>query len=185
METEHFLPMTRDEMDKLGWPQLDVLLVTGDAYIDHHSFGVAIIGRVLLSHGYKVGIIAQPDWNNPKAFEVMGRPRFFCGVTAGNLDSILAHYTAAKKIRHDDAYTPDGKAGARPDYAVNVYTGILKFHFPVKIHASTPPFLSFSILSYQVSSCNPETVDYRFCYNCHFITEEVQKFSLNQRIFLD
>ena len=92
METEKFLPMTREEMDKLGWPQLDVLLVTGDAYIDHHSFGVAIIGRVLLSHGYKVGIIAQPDWNDPKAFEVMGRPRFFCGVTAGNLDSILAHY---------------------------------------------------------------------------------------------
>ena len=130
METEKFLPMTREEMDKLGWPQLDVLLVTGDAYIDHHSFGVAIIGRVLLSHGYKVGIIAQPDWNDPKAFEVMGRPRFFCGVTAGNLDSILAHYTAAKKIRHDDAYTPGGRAGMRPNFPTVVYTQMLKRVFP-------------------------------------------------------
>ncbi len=130
METEKFLPMTREEMDKLGWPQLDILLVTGDAYIDHHSFGVAIIGRVLLSHGYKVGIIAQPDWNDPKAFEVMGRPRFFCGVTAGNLDSILAHYTAAKKIRHDDAYTPGGRAGMRPNFPTIVYTQMLKRVFP-------------------------------------------------------
>lgn len=130
MGNTEFLPMTRKEMDDLGWPQLDVLIVTGDAYVDHHSFCAAIIGRVLLSHGYKTGIIAQPDWNNPDSFTVMGRPRLFCGVTAGNLDSMLAHYTAARKKRHDDSYSPGGRAGLRPNYPTVIYTQMLKRVFP-------------------------------------------------------
>lgn len=130
MDKTDFLPMTKEEMDALGWPQLDVLIVSGDAYVDHHSFAAAVIGRVLLSHGYKTGIIAQPNWNNPEAFMAMGRPRLFCGVTAGNLDSMLAHYTAARKKRHDDSYTPGGRAGMRPNYPTVVYTQMLKRVFP-------------------------------------------------------
>ncbi len=130
MNTTDFLPMTKEEMDELGWPQLDVLLVSGDAYVDHHSFAAALIGRVLLNAGYKTGIIAQPDWNDPESFKVMGRPRLFCGVSAGNLDSMLAHYTAARKKRRDDAYSPGGRAGLRPNYPSIVYTQTLKRVFP-------------------------------------------------------
>jgi len=125
-----FLPMSKAEMENLGWKELDILIVSGDAYIDHASFGAAIIGRFLLSHGFKVGIIAQPDWKNAESFKVMGRPKLFCGVTAGNLDSMLAHYTANKKKRHDDAYTPGGLSGFRPNYPTVVYTQMLKSAFP-------------------------------------------------------
>ena len=112
--------MSRQEMDQLGWDQCDVILVTGDAYVDHPSFGMAIIGRLLESQGFRVGIIAQPDWQSAVAFKVLGRPRLFFGVTAGNMDSMVNRYTSDKRIRSDDAYTPGGAAGKRPDRSVIV-----------------------------------------------------------------
>lgn len=115
------LPMSRAEMDELGWDSCDVILVTGDAYIDHPSFGMALIGRLLEAQGFRVGIIAQPDWHGAEAFKTLGRPNLFWGVTAGNMDSMVNRYTAERKIRSDDAYTPDGAAGKRPDRAVLVY----------------------------------------------------------------
>lgn len=126
----HVLPMSRTEMNQLGWDELDVLLVSGDAYIDHPSFGVALLGRWLVLHGYRVGIVAQPRWTSPDDLLVMGRPRLFAGVSAGALDSMLAHYTAFRKKRHDDAYTPGGHAGARPNRACLVYAGLVKQAFP-------------------------------------------------------
>ena len=126
--------MTRREMEKLGWDRLDVLLVTGDAYVDHPSFGAALLGRWLCSHGWRVGVVAQPDWRAEDAHEqaraAMGRPRLFVGVTAGALDSMLAHYTAFRKKRSDDAYTPGGKAGARPNRACVVYANLARRAFP-------------------------------------------------------
>ncbi len=116
-----FLPMSRAEMDALGWDSCDVILVTGDAYVDHPSFGMALIGRVLEAQGFRVGIIAQPDWRNAAGCTALGRPNLFFGVTAGNMDSMVNRYTADRKIRSDDAYTPDGVAGRRPDRAVIVY----------------------------------------------------------------
>ncbi len=123
------LPMTRREMDRLGWDELDVLLVSGDAYVDHPSFGAALLGRWLVAHGYRVGVVAQPRWTNPEDLTVMGRPRLLAGVTAGAMDSMLAHYTAFRKKRHDDAYTPGGRAGARPNRACLVYAGVVKQAF--------------------------------------------------------
>jgi uncharacterized radical SAM protein YgiQ len=117
-----FLPTNRDEMTALGWDCCDVVLVTGDAYIDHPSFGMAIIGRLLEANGFRVGIIAQPDWRSADAFAALGRPNLFWGVTAGNMDSMVNRYTSDKKIRSDDAYTPHGVAGGRPDRAVTVYS---------------------------------------------------------------
>jgi uncharacterized radical SAM protein YgiQ len=125
-----FLPMTRQELERLGWQELDVLLVSGDAYVDHPSFGAALLGRWLVAHGFRVGIVAQPRWTHPQDLQVMGRPRLFAGVTAGALDSMLAHYTAFRKKRHDDAYTPGGQAGARPNRASIVYAGLVKQAFP-------------------------------------------------------
>ncbi|MGE3599698.1 MAG: YgiQ family radical SAM protein [Dehalococcoidia bacterium] len=116
-----FLPMSRAEMDTLGWDCCDVIVVSGDAYVDHPSFGMAIVGRVLEAQGFRVGIIAQPDWRNADAFRALGRPRLFFGITAGNMDSMVNHYTADRRPRSDDAYTPDGAAGRRPDRAVLVY----------------------------------------------------------------
>ncbi|MCS6811465.1 MAG: YgiQ family radical SAM protein, partial [Tepidimonas sp.] len=116
-----FLPMSRAEMEALGWDSCDVILVTGDAYVDHPSFGMAVIGRVLEAQGFRVGIIAQPDWTSAEAFKVLGRPNLFWGVTAGNMDSMINRYTADRKIRSDDAYTPGGVAGKRPDRACIVY----------------------------------------------------------------
>jgi uncharacterized radical SAM protein YgiQ len=116
-----FLPTCRAEMDALGWDQCDVIIVTGDAYVDHPSFGMAIIGRLIEAHGFKVGIIAQPDWEDAEAFSVLGRPRLFFGITAGNMDSMVNRYTSDHKVRNDDAYTPGGKGGARPDRSVLVY----------------------------------------------------------------
>ncbi|MBV1907314.1 MAG: YgiQ family radical SAM protein [Pseudomonadales bacterium] len=117
-----FLPTTRAEMEQLGWDSCDIIIVTGDAYVDHASFGMAVIGRVLEAQGFRVGIIAQPDWTSKQAFQVLGRPNLFFGVTAGNMDSMVNHYTAEKRIRHDDAYTPGNVAGKRPDRAVIVYS---------------------------------------------------------------
>jgi len=116
------LPMSREEMDELGWDSCDVILVTGDAYIDHPSFGMALIGRLLEAQGFRVGIIAQPDWTSVHDFRKLGRPNLFFGVTGGNMDSMVNRYTSDKKIRSNDAYTPDGVAGKRPDRAVNVYS---------------------------------------------------------------
>lgn len=121
-----FLPMTKRELQQLGWEYLDVILITGDAYVDHPSFGTAIIGRVLESKGYKVGVIAQPDINNVASFQQLGQPRLFFGITAGNMDSMINHYTAQKKLRHNDAYSPDGISGLRPDRATIIYTNIVK-----------------------------------------------------------
>jgi uncharacterized radical SAM protein YgiQ len=116
------LPMSREEMDGLGWDACDVILVTGDAYIDHPSFGMALVGRLLEAQGFRVGIISQPDWTSAKEFTKLGRPNLFFGVTGGNMDSMVNRYTSDKKIRSNDAYTPDGVAGKRPDRAVNVYS---------------------------------------------------------------
>ncbi len=116
-----FLPMSRAEMDALGWDECDVIVVTGDAYVDHPSFGMAVIGRVLEAQGFRVGIIAQPDWQSAEPFKALGKPRLFFGVTAGNMDSMINRYTADRKIRSDDAYTPGGEGGKRPDRSSLVY----------------------------------------------------------------
>ena len=117
-----FLPMSQAEMKRLGWDECDIILVTGDAYIDHPSFCTAIVGRYLESFGFRVGVISQPDWHSRDDFMALGRPRLFFGVTAGNMDSMINHYTADRKIRTDDAYTPGNVAGKRPDRAVTVYS---------------------------------------------------------------
>jgi len=116
-----FLPMSAAEVAELGWGVCDIILVTGDAYVDHPSFGMAIVGRLLEAQGFRVGIIAQPDWNQTEAFRTLGRPRLFFGVTAGNMDSMVNRYTADRRLRHDDAYSPEGQGGRRPDRAVIVY----------------------------------------------------------------
>src|SRR3954471_1072041 len=116
-----FLPTTRAEMDELGWDSCDVVLATGDAYIDHPSFGMALVGRLLESHGFRVGILDQPDWKSADGFLELGAPGLFWGVTAGNMDSMDNRYTSDRKIRSDDAYSPDGAAGLRPDRSVIVY----------------------------------------------------------------
>ena len=119
--TAPFLPMSRAEMDLLGWDSCDVIIVTGDAYVDHPSFGMAIVGRVLEAQGFRVGIIAQPDWHSADAFTALGAPNLFFGITAGNMDSMVNRYTAERRIRSDDAYTPGGEGGKRPDRSVIVY----------------------------------------------------------------
>ncbi|MGR8929407.1 MAG: YgiQ family radical SAM protein [Gammaproteobacteria bacterium] len=116
------LPMSLDEMQQLGWDACDIILVTGDAYVDHPSFGMAVIGRVLEAQGFRVGIISQPDWHSADDFRRLGKPNLFFGVTGGNMDSMVNRYTSDKKIRSNDAYTADGAAGKRPDRAVNVYS---------------------------------------------------------------
>ena len=125
-----FLPMSREEMDELGWDQCDVILVTGDAYVDHPSFGMAIVGRVLESQGFRVGIIAQPDWRSTADFERLGEPALFFGITAGNMDSMVNRYTADRRVRRDDAYTPEGVGGKRPDRSVIVYSQRVREAFP-------------------------------------------------------
>jgi len=116
-----FLPMSRAEMDDLGWDSCDIIIVTGDAYVDHPSFGMAIVGRLLEAQGFRVGIIAQPDWRSTEAFTELGCPNLFFGITAGNMDSMVNRYTSDRKIRRDDAYTPGGEGGKRPDRSVIVY----------------------------------------------------------------
>ena len=128
--TAPFLPMSREEMAQLGWDSCDVILVTGDAYVDHPSFGMAIIGRLLEMQGFRVGIIAQPDWQSAEPFKALGKPNLFWGVTAGNMDSMINRYTADRKIRSDDAYTPGNVAGKRPDRAALVYSQRCREAFP-------------------------------------------------------
>jgi uncharacterized radical SAM protein YgiQ len=125
-----FLPMTREEMDALNWDSCDIILVTGDAYVDHPSFGMAIVGRVLEAQGFRVGMISQPRWDNAEDFRKLGPPNLFFGITAGNMDSLVNRYTADRKVRSDDAYTPGGKAGARPDRSVIVYALRAREAFP-------------------------------------------------------
>lgn len=125
-----FIPMSRAEMDRLGWKELDILLVTGDAYVDHPSFAMALVGRLLLAEGWRVGIVAQPDWRNPDSVKVMGRPRIACAVTAGNMDSMLCIYTVGRRFRRDDIYSPGGRTGLKPQMATVVYTQLCKAAFP-------------------------------------------------------
>jgi len=126
-----WLPTTKKEVEMRGWGELDVILISGDAYVDHPSFGPAVIGRIIESEGYRVAIIPQPNWQDDlRDFKKLGKPRFFFGVTAGCMDSMINHYTANKRIRSTDAYTPGGESGFRPDYAVNTYSKILKSIYP-------------------------------------------------------
>jgi len=125
-----FLPMSRAEMDARRWAELDILLITGDAYVDHPSFGAAVIGRMLEAEGLRVGIVAQPDWRSIESIQAMGRPRLFCGVTAGNLDSMLSNYTAARHKRKEDVYSADGAPGKHPNHAAVVYTQMCQRAFP-------------------------------------------------------
>jgi uncharacterized radical SAM protein YgiQ len=129
-KTNGFLPMTRVEMEARGWAELDVLIITGDAYVDHPSFGAAMIGRVLEAMGLRVGIIAQPDWKNIESIQGMGTPKLFVGVTAGNLDSMLSNYTAARHKRKEDVYSEGGEPGKRPNHAAVVYTQMSRRAFP-------------------------------------------------------
>ena len=124
-----FIPTTIEEARQRGWDELDVIFVSGDAYIDHPAFGVPLLARWLESHGFRVGIIAQPDWRSKEPFMVLGRPRLFFAVSAGAMDSMVAHYTPARKLRHDDAYTPGNRHGARPNRATMIYTSRLKEAF--------------------------------------------------------
>ncbi len=119
--TAPFLPMSREEMDQLGWDACDIILVTGDAYVDHPSFGMALVGRLLEAQGFRVGIIAQPDWHSPEPFKVLGKPTLYFGITGGNMDSMVNRYTSDRRLRHNDNYTPGGAGGKRPDRAVIVY----------------------------------------------------------------
>lgn len=121
-----FIPVSREEVLRRGWTEVDIIFVSGDAYVDHPSFGVPLLARLLESRGFRVGIIPQPDWRSKESFMVLGRPRLFFAVSAGAMDSMVAHYTPAKKLRRDDAYTPGNRHGARPNRAVIVYTGRLK-----------------------------------------------------------
>jgi uncharacterized radical SAM protein YgiQ len=126
-----WLPTTKKELDLLGWDQPDVIIFSGDAYVDHPSFGTAVIGRVIEDEGFRVAIVPQPNWKDDlRDFKKLGKPKYFFGVTAGNMDSMVNHYTAARRLRSDDAYTPGGKAGFRPDYPTIVYSKILKDIFP-------------------------------------------------------
>ena len=131
MFSNKWLPTTKKELDSLGWDEPDVILFSGDAYVDHPSFGPAVVGRVLEAEGLRVAIVPQPNWQDDlRDFRKLGKPRYFFGVTAGNMDSMVNHYTAARRLRSDDAYTPGGKSGFRPDYPTIVYTRILKQIFP-------------------------------------------------------
>ena len=129
-DTTDFLPVSQEDMHRRGWWWNDFLLVTGDAYVDHPSFGPAVIGRVLEAEGCRVAILAQPDWHSAAAFAAMGRPRYGVMIGAGNLDSMVAHYTAAKKHRSEDFYSPGKKAGLRPDRATIVYANRAREAFP-------------------------------------------------------
>ncbi|WP_291316766.1 YgiQ family radical SAM protein [Desulfuromonas sp.] len=128
-KNKDFLPTCRAEMEQRGWDQLDVLFVTGDAYIDHPAFGTPLLARLLESEGFRVGILGQPDWRSPEALKAMGRPRLFAAISSGAMDSMVSHYTAARKVRRNDAYTPGGAAGKRPNRATIAYTAAIKGAF--------------------------------------------------------
>lgn len=126
-----YLPTTRKELELRGWNEVDIIFFTGDAYVDHPQFGAAVIGRALEAAGFRVAIVPQPDWRGDhRDFTKLGRPRLFFAVSAGSMDSMVNHYTAAKRLRSDDAYTPEGRPGARPDYCTITYCRILRQHFP-------------------------------------------------------
>lgn len=131
IEQDKFLPTSVKEVEALGWDYIDVIIFSGDAYVDHPSFGTAVIGRILEKQGLRVAIVPQPNWRDDlRDFKKLGKPRLFFGVNAGVMDSMINHYTANKRLRSNDAYTPEGRAGQRPDYAVKTYTNILKGIFP-------------------------------------------------------
>ena len=125
-----FIPASRREMEAAGFDELDILLITGDCYVDHPSFGVAVIGRLLLEEGWRVGIIAQPDWKDPESLKILGTPRVGIGVSAGNMDSMVNIYTAGRRFRKDDAFSENGEIGKRPPHALTVYTQLAKRAFP-------------------------------------------------------
>ena len=125
-----FVPMRPEEMRARGWDAIDILIVCGDAYVDHPSFGSPLIARVLLDAGYRVGMVAQPDWKNPDSLKVFGRPLLGCGVSSGNLDSMLKIYTAARRIRREDMYSPNGETGLCPPHASVVYSQLARQAFP-------------------------------------------------------
>ena len=126
-----WLPISKKEVEQRGWSELDVIIMSGDAYVDHPSFANAVIGRVLESAGYRVAIVPQPNWRDDlRDFKKLGKPRLFFGVSPGNMDSMVNHYTAAKRRRSDDAYTPDERSDMRPDYPSLVYTRILRELYP-------------------------------------------------------
>ena len=127
-----FLPISRADMDRRGWEQCDFVYVIGDAYVDHSTFGHAIISRVLEDAGYKVGIISQPDWKNPASIQALGEPRLAFLVMGGNMDSMVNHYSVSKKRRRTDAFTPGGVTGKRPDHATVVYCNLIRRSFPHK-----------------------------------------------------
>ena len=130
-EPAPFLPMSREEMDALGWDACDVIIVTGDAYVDHPSFGVAVIGRALEAAGYRVAIVPQPDWHGDfRDFKKLGRPKLFFGISPGCMDSMVNKYTANKRLRSIDEYSPDGRHDCRPEYPTIVYSQILKKLYP-------------------------------------------------------
>lgn len=129
LKQPEFIPMSKKELDSLGWKEIDILLITGDAFVDHPSFGVALIGRLLIASGYKVGIIAQPDWRDRASLTIMGKPCIACAITSGNLDSMLNIYTPGRRLRKDDDYSPAGRAGLRPPMAVQVYSNLVKSVF--------------------------------------------------------
>ena len=126
-----WLPTTRKEVQEREWDQLDVILFSGDAYVDHPAFGVAVIARIIEAEGFRVAVVPQPNWQDDwRDFKKLGKPRLFFGVSAGCMDSMVNHYTANKRRRSNDAYTAGGKSGFRPDYTTNVYTKILKDLYP-------------------------------------------------------
>ncbi|MBN2640577.1 MAG: YgiQ family radical SAM protein, partial [Victivallales bacterium] len=125
-----FIPLTIAETRKLGWDEIDILLITGDVYVDHPSYGAAIIGRLLLDAGYRVAMIAQPDWKDPESLKTFGRPRIACAITSGNMDSMVNIYTAGRRFRREDAYSINGETGKRPPHALTVYTQLAKQAFP-------------------------------------------------------
>src|SRR5215470_8728722 len=129
-ESRAFLPTTRAEMDERGWKELDILIVTGDAYVDHPAFGPILVARFLEGRGYKVGVVAQPKWDAPADIARMGRPRLFVGISAGNLDSMLNKLTAQKKVRSEDQYSPGGRPDMRPNRATIVYANLCRQAFP-------------------------------------------------------
>ena len=127
----YMFPATAREVGELGWDYIDIIIFTGDAFIDHPAFGTAVIARYLQKYGYRIAVVPQPNWRDDlRDFRKLGAPRLYFGVNAGAMDSMVNHYTAAKRLRSDDAYTPEGRAGMRPDYAVTVYTRILKSIYP-------------------------------------------------------
>lgn len=130
LQQPEFIPMSGKELAVLGWKEIDILLITGDAYVDHHSFGIALIGRVLIAAGYRVGIVAQPNWKKPETLKVMGRPRIACAISSGNLDSMVNIYTSGRRMRKEDSFSPGGKTGLRPPLAVSVYSNLARAAFP-------------------------------------------------------